>query len=238
MCGHLVAGLAGYPMLGYEHLLHHARFGDTAMAEWPRVKESVWSFAARRLGRIVRDTLAPGVVLWLRQSAGFGGAKRLRCAVAVSLVTLAAFAAAGGWAGVAIYLGASFGVAFGIQVMTYIQHWGLGDDNLPDGGDRQYAWEDDCRFQAWLTLSISFHQAHHHASRVPFYRLTLEQGSPRQPAGYVVLMLISFVPGVWRPVMAAVLAEWRRNPGEMRSAGRGLTCFSVLRVGVEKRTSA
>ena len=37
MVGHCIAGIAGYPLLGNEHLRHHARAGDTSGAEWPRV---------------------------------------------------------------------------------------------------------------------------------------------------------------------------------------------------------
>lgn len=49
VAGHVLAGIAGYPVLGYDHSRHHARPGNTAAAEWPRIDESVWQFSARRL---------------------------------------------------------------------------------------------------------------------------------------------------------------------------------------------
>src|SRR5262245_16833427 len=64
--GHCLAGIAGYPVLGHEHLAHHARAGDTSTAEWPLVTESVWRFSARRAWRVLTDVYAPGSAFWLR----------------------------------------------------------------------------------------------------------------------------------------------------------------------------
>ena len=49
MLGHMLAGICGYPALGMEHLAHHARPGDTRLAEYPLKDESVWQFAWRRM---------------------------------------------------------------------------------------------------------------------------------------------------------------------------------------------
>ena len=75
------------------------------------------------------------------------------------------------------------GVAFGVQLITYIQHWGLGDDSIPDRIAYGRGWEEDCRFQAWVTLSISLHDQHHRDSRRPYYRLELSPDSPRLTCG-------------------------------------------------------
>ncbi len=223
--GSLIAGLAGYPFLGCEHLAHHARFGDTARAEWPRLDESVWRFAARRIRRIMGETVAPGGVLWKRgqrQPDNTG----VRGAATVTLVTWAAFSWAGGLPGFLIYLGVIVGVTFGIQLITYLQHWGLGDDSLPEAENRQFAWEDDCQFQAWVTLHLSFHQSHHQSPRLAYYRVGMAEDSPRQPAGYVMLMLICMIPALWRRLMLPARDRWMRQPEQAPSSGRRLTCFS------------
>ena len=222
--GWLIAGLAGYPPLGLEHLTHHGRYGDTQNAEWPRVDESVWQFAGRRMRRVYVEAC-----MLLAQVNGPSSVvgRRLTSAVIVMLATGTAFALAGGVIGFVVYLGAALGVTFGVQVITYLQHWGLGDDSLPDAGRRQLAWEDDCLFQAWLTLHISFHQSHHESSRLPYYRVALASDSPRQPAGYVLLMLLCMIPRLWQRLMRPVLEEWKRQPDGARSPGRRLTCFAL-----------
>jgi fatty acid desaturase len=225
MVGHCLAGIAGYPVLALEHLAHHAKSGNTHSADWPRQDESAWRFAIRRSRRILRDAYAPGSVFW--NGAASRNVAGLRVATACTLLSIAFAHAAAGWRGVLLFLCVAAGVWFGVQVINYIQHWGLGDDRLGAKARDGLAWEDDCRFQAWLTLGISLHQAHHDASGLPYYRIALKHSSPRLPAGYVILMVASMVPRVWFRIMLPVLEYWERSPLEPRSPGRRLTCFSI-----------
>lgn len=229
LVGYCIAGIAGYPILGQEHLVHHARSGDTHSAECPRLDESMWQFALRRAVRIFCDTYAPGSAFW-SPTAPSRPQQRLRIATAVSALTWIAFVLAGGWTGGALYLGVMIGTTFGVQLVTYIQHWGLGDDSL--GSDRassEFGWEDDCRFQSWITLGLSFHNAHHQSSQRPYYRIALASDSPRLPAGYLILMVISLFPRLWRNVMQPALNHWQSDASRPRSPGRSLTCFALYR---------
>lgn len=227
LVGHCLAGIAGYPFLGREHLIHHGRAGETRSPQWPRVNETVWKFTSRRVPFVLRD------------AAHAVGASRLW--FSATLATGLAFGIAGGANGLAAYMVAAAGVGLFMQILTYVQHWGLGDDHV-DGADRvHYAWEDDCRFQAWVTLNISLHQAHHRASRLPYYRLVLADDSPRLPSGYVVMMLICLVPNWWRKLMRPALEHWKARPANPRSPGRSLTCFAAYGVtvssAINQRTS-
>lgn len=222
--GWFIAGLAGYPLLGYEHLRHHVRHGDTTQAEWPRFAESAWSFASRRIRRIFVDAGSQGMAFW-RPGLARGQGHRSG-ALVVTLLTWATFTWAGGWTGWLIYAGVIVGVTLGFQLINYLQHWGLGDDHLPGATERPMAWEDDCLFQSWLTLNISFHQSHHLSPTLPYYRLGLRADSPRPPAGYLILLPICMVPALWRRLMAPALAHWQRAPQSPQSPGHQLSCFS------------
>lgn len=164
MLGHLLGGICGYPALGIEHLAHHGRPGDTARAEYPLRSESVWQFASRRLRRVGEEMFGRRAPVWNRRSQALG-LVRTRAALVATALTWLAFAAIGGWSGAVLYLFMMVGVAFGVQLITYIQHWGLGDDSIPDRIGFGRGWEEDCRFQAWITLSISLHDEHHRDSR-------------------------------------------------------------------------
>ena len=230
--GHLIAGLAGYPLLSFEHLRHHARPGETSKAEAPRVDESVWHFAWRRIASIA--------VMVLRNNAAKRRQSRIPIrrrstneALLLCTIAWAAFAATGGVAGFLTYLAAIIGVTVGIQIITYLQHWGLGDDNLADAARGQYAWENDCLFEAWVTLHINFHQSHHRKAHLPFYRLPMTSDSPRLPAGYVVLMILCLFPRLWQQLMLPVLAHWKQQPQQPRSVGRRLSCFNFYGPGVD-----
>ena len=222
--GHWLAGLAGYPPLGFEHLGHHAAGHHATDIEWPAKEDSVWRFAGRRLKAVLTGAWQ---VASCSSMGGYPAAcrRRLLQATAVSAVTALAFGLIGGVSGLLMYLASALGVAFGFQVITYLQHWGLRPVGGASDASPAIAWEDSCRFQAWLTLHVSFHQAHHDAARLPFYRLSLRPGSPRHPAGYVVLMVICLVPPLWTRLMTPVLDRWIANPGASVPRKRRLTCF-------------
>ena len=223
--GRWIAGMAGYPILGHEHMVHHARSGEVELAEWPSADESVWKFSLRRVQRAWRNAIERDVAINARRNGSWLQSE-LAEACLVTLVTWAAFSAAGGWAGFAIYGLVMAGVAFGVQVITYLQHWGLGSENVYLAQEEPYAWEDSCRFQAWVTLHLSFHQSHHRSSRTPYYLLGAQADAPRPPAGYVVLMVLCLFPFLWRQLMLPVLQYWKQRPAEPPKQGRRLTCFN------------
>lgn len=229
LAGHVVAGLAGYPVLGYEHLRHHRLSGSTTEAEWPRLGESLWRFAARRLSRIGRETLGFGGLVWRtgRQSPTVRG---LRWSLATTLVAWCLSGITGGWMGASIYGLVILLVSFAMQLVTYMQHWGLGDDSgLPGGRGRELAWEDDCRFQSWLTLGLSLHQGHHEMPGHTYFRVGLSPTSPRLPTGYLLLMFVALVPPLWQRVMEPARQRWLRNPDAPASAGRRIVCTTLYR---------
>lgn len=224
--GYVLAGFCGHPLLAMEHLAHHARPGETDRAECPLITESLWQFAGRRLRRIGVEFCNSSSPLW-NARVRMPSVVRTRFSIGATLLTWVLFAAVAGLPGAALYLGMMIGVVFGVQLITYLQHWGLGDDSIPDRVAFGRGWEEDCRFQAWITLNISLHDAHHRDSSRPYYLLSLAPDSPRLPAGYVLLMFASLVPAIWRSTMTPALRHWLANPLSPSSSGRRLTCFGL-----------
>ncbi len=226
--GHVLAGLAGYPFLGYEHLRHHRLAGSTASVESPACDESVWRFAARRMSRIATETVGRRGLAWRgdRRSPTVRG---LRVALATTAGTWSLFGLAAGWTGIAIFGLVIALVAFAVQLVTYMQHWGLGDDRMLNARECQWAWEDDCRFQSWVTLNLSLHYAHHETPGRPYFRVGLSAESPRLPGGYVLLMFAAVAPPLWKRVMNPARAYWLANPTQPPSSGRRVTCAAVYR---------
>ena len=224
----LICAVAGYPFFVFEHLDHHRHSRDTASAHCARLDESVWAYVTRRFLK------APGQAITMSRTISSAGKASVLDGVApyiaLSVVCWIAFAAAGGWYGAALYALLVIGVPFLLNTITYIQHWGLGDDNphIPSQV-RQIGWDDDCRFEAWMILGISFHEQHHQQPRLPYYRYGPTRGAPKLPAEYAIMVLICFIPALWRRVMRPVLAAWQANPQALRSAGRGIYSRSVVR---------
>lgn len=191
--GAWLAGTSGYPLLCVEHREHHLNQAAPRFADVPRVDESVWGFSWRRIKAVAGSALE----LWRAKPAQARAAparRNLREACCLTLMAGILFTGCGGLAGLAVYVFSCAIVTFGVQLMTYIQHWGLPGTAAPD---QQIAWEDDCLLQAWLTMHVSFHQSHHRKPNLPFYRLALAPDAPRLPAGYIVLLFTSLVPRLW-----------------------------------------
>lgn len=209
--GWLLAGAAGYPWLAHEHLPHHGTSGNVVLAEWPRRDESVWNFVVRRSLRVVRSALEYNVLLAARKRRGTARGGLLE-AVSATAATAVAMGLAAGVSGLVLYLCVLVGVHFGVQAVTYLQHWGLGVDSVPGADEGRFAWEDRCQFQVWLMLHLALHHAHHHNSVLPYYRLAPHPASPRLPAGYVLLLFASFIPPLWRWLMTPALDKWKDDP--------------------------
>jgi hypothetical protein len=220
--GSFLAGLCGYPILSIEHTVHHRSPGNVADAEWPRITESVWQFAPRRLVTAVRNAICNDNSL--RHSGQWGSLTPLVFGSAGLLTAITAFGLIAGLIGILIYTCAALMVVFAMQVMTYVQHWGLGADSVDFANERELAWEDDCLMQAWLTMGNSFHHSHHVSSAEFYVFVRPSPIAPRQPGCYVVGLVSSMVPSLWRRMMIPVLANWKSDPNMVCQPGRRLIC--------------
>ena len=224
--GRLLSGVIFYPALEHEHRMHHIRDGDEENAEWPAREESVWRFTRRRFVSALTSAWQSSRAMSAAKGQRWGAG--LMLSVGTTLIYVTLFFAIAGWVLAATYLLASLVVMWSIQVITYLQHWGLGGRS---DQQQSYSWEDLCCLQAWLTFNLSFHHAHHVGSALPYYRVFPTTVAPRPPAGYIVLFFCALVPRVWFSLMGPVLDAWRANPSNQLSVGRKLICFPARTQG-------
>jgi alkane 1-monooxygenase len=220
--GRVLSGMIGYPLQEHEHRAHHVQTGQLKAAECPAIDESVWRFTSQRVRHVVRMAWEGDLQVATRRGNRLSGG--LPLSVGATVVTAVSFGLFAGLPGLLLYVIVALAVAWTMQAMTYVQHWGLCFVDASDGKTRYHAWEDRCQVQTWVTLGISYHQAHHQHTAVPYYRQNPIPGAPLQPGGYVVLLFVSMVPPLWRMLMTPALERWRRTPFAQRSAGRLLLC--------------
>ena len=153
--------------------------------------------------------------------------------VAATLATALLFGYLGGFAGLIVYSALVVLMLVSMQWTVYLQHWGL---NESPSLERQsvFGWEDTCQAQAWITLGLSIHDSHHQNSSTAFYRLTPNLHAPRPPAGYVVLMLASLFPPLWRRLMLPALRHWEAHPQSPIVIGRRLVCLNLASLNPEQ----
>jgi hypothetical protein len=208
----LIMALVFYPFFVDEHLEHHQHSRDTASSHCPRADESFWAFAFRR-------GLSAPRMAWVAASRRQGSiAEALWLHLALTLLVACAFTIIGGWYGLSLAALLSIGVPFLLNGITYIQHWGLGDDRNALAG--QGGWDEDSVFQNWLILGISSHMQHHQSPGVAYYEYGPSRGSPRLPADYAVMFVLATVPPLWRRVMEPRCNVWSTKPGSLVSPGK------------------
>lgn len=221
--GSALAGLTGYPVLEGEHLRHHSVSGFVEQPEWPRVDESVWSFVARRLPHTWHNAWRQHLALRRTPNGS-----RFFVGVGTMAATAAAFAATLGWAGLTTYVITAVGIHIAVQAINFIQHWGLGTDNVPGAEEGRFSWECRCQFQGWLLLNIALHHSHHHRSATPYYRLAPHKGSARLPGSYIPLLFVSMIPPLWQKLMRPAVETWKADPAaQLEPSGYRIICLPV-----------
>ncbi|MFN3200959.1 MAG: alkane 1-monooxygenase [Bradymonadia bacterium] len=198
--------LSFYPHFCIEHILGHhvnvATPGDPASAPkgmslyrfLPKTfigsARSAWGIESRRVARLN--------IAWTLKD------RRLRYPLTLTLCAAVAWAI-GGWVGAVFFavqglVGATF-----LEVINYVEHYGLRRKEKAPGRyepvQPHHSWNSAHRVTRLYLFSLPRHADHHHQAGRAYWRLRHIEDSPQLPTGYAGMMLLSFVPPLWRKVM-------------------------------------
>jgi len=192
-----------------------ARYGESFYAFWPRTVvgslRSAFGIERTRLAKLGRGpwTLANEVVQgWC-----------LTAALVVGL--LVAFGPA-----VAPWLALQAVVGFTLlEAVNYLEHYGLLRDRLPDGRYERcrhvHSWDSDHIASNIFLFHLQRHSDHHTHPGRRYQALQHVAEAPRLPHGYAAMVLLAFVPPLWRRVMdPRLLAHYGGDPTR---TNRGIT---------------
>lgn len=169
-----------------------SRVGETFYAFWLRsIKggwESAWELERKRLGG--QPWTPQNNILQL----GF-----------VSFLGALASYKFFGKRGLAVFLGQSAVAVSMLEIVNYIEHYGLKRKKLPDGGYESvkvtHSWNADTSFTNTYLFKLQRHSDHHaHAGRRYQILRTFEQ-SPQMPTGYAGMMALALLPPLWFRIM-------------------------------------
>ncbi|AOJ68275.1 MULTISPECIES: alkane 1-monooxygenase [Burkholderia] len=196
---------------------HHVRVATPNDPASARYGESFWVFLPRTVTgsvasawRLERERLARGgrsvwtwrnevlqawamtVALW-GAAIAFGGAK-----VIPFLLIQAAY-------------GASL-----LEVVNYVEHYGLGRKQLPTGRYErctpQHSWNSNHVVTNLFLYQLQRHADHHANPTRSYQALRHFDDSPQLPAGYAAMILLAYVPPLWFSVMnPRVVAHYGAN---------------------------
>lgn len=200
-----------------EHLLvHHryigtprdpvtARYGESFYRFFPRVlyQSFVSAFKAEK-GMLARKSLP-----WFHQSNPFWLYLGLQAGF-----LLLAWIIGGGW-GVFLFTVQAFWAVFQLELVDYVEHYGLTRKHLGDGKYEhvlpRHSWNATQQASNWLLINLQRHSDHHYKPnrRYPLLQTYGADEAPQLPFGYPLMTMIALVPYVWRKIMHPLIRQWR-----------------------------
>ncbi len=217
--GDILMCMALYGHFRSEHLLvHHRHVGTPRDPVTARYNESFWRFYPRVLKecllssfRAERDMLARKTLPWWHASNPFWRYWGLQAAFLLLAFGL------GGWLGVLIFVLQAVSAIFQLEVVNYVEHYGLTRKYLGDGKYEhvkpRHSWNASHKASNWFLINLQRHSDHHYKPdrRFPLLQTYEEDEAPQLPYGYPVMTFFALFPRKWRAMMNPRVTAWRKR---------------------------
>lgn len=122
--------------------------------------------------------------------------------------------ALGGWSGVGLFLVQAGVAIWQLELVNYIEHYGLTRKHLGDGKyehvQPRHSWNAAHKASNWLLINLQRHSDHHYKPDRRF--AVLQNYDPEEasqlPYGYPVMTVMAMMPPVWRRFMNPRVHRW------------------------------
>ncbi|MFA7279629.1 MAG: alkane 1-monooxygenase [Sterolibacterium sp.] len=215
--GGLLLSLVCYAGFKVEHVRgHHVHVSTPRDASSARYDQSLYSFLphawkwnflnAWRLEAELLQRRGLPTLHWRNELIWWYG---------ISLLIAAAMAWAYGWLGLVFFLGQSFLAFTELEVINYIEHYGLHRRRDIDGRfertTHQHSWNSSHLVTNLFLFQLQRHSDHHAHPARRYQVLRHFDDSPQLPCGYATMFLLALVPPLWRRIMNPRVAMYYRN---------------------------
>jgi alkane 1-monooxygenase len=206
-----------YPQLCIEHLHgHHRHYGKRDDYATARFGESYYQAVFRGIrGSIATAWNIETTRLKRRHLGTFDPRNRM---LRYLLVLVAIYTAIGHWFGVAgiVLFGGQSAISIGLLFATnYVEHYGLSRREIAPGvyesGGPHLSWDAPGRLTNVFTLHLPRHADHHRVMSRRYEFLEYLPGAPQLPLSYGFMMLLAFVPPLWRTIMDRRVVAWTQH---------------------------
>lgn len=217
--GDILMAMTLYGHFRSEHLLvHHryvgtprdpvtARYNEGFHRFFPRVLvqcfRSAWGAEAERLRRKGLPASHRSNPFWR-----YGALQLGFLALAVIL---------GGWVGLGLFLFQAFVAVWQLELVNYIEHYGLTRKHLGDGKYEHtrphHSWNAAHTVSNWFMINLQRHSDHHTkpSRRYPLLQTVSADEAPQLPYGYGVMGALAMIPPLWRRRMNPRVRQWRKT---------------------------
>ncbi|MBN2629193.1 MAG: alkane 1-monooxygenase [Rhodobacteraceae bacterium] len=136
---------------------------------------------------------------------------------ALQSVMLGLAFALGGWQGLALFLWQSAVAIWQLELVNYIEHYGLTRRHLGAGKYEhvlpRHSWNASHRASNWLLINLQRHSDHHSKPdrRFPLLQNHDASEAPQLPQSYPMMAAIAMIPPLWRRLMNPQVRAWRKQ---------------------------
>lgn len=217
--GGLLLASVGYHGFKIEHLRgHHVHVSTPEDASSAPLGAWSWWFVPRALllnslnawrleARRLRGLGLPALH-WRNEMIGW---------TAAWLGLAAAFALWLGPVGLAFFLLQGLLAAGSLEVINYIEHYGLERRRGPDGRYERtthlHSWNSDYALSNLILFQLQRHSDHHAFPKRRYAILRHHADSPQLPGGYAAMFVLALVPPLWRRVIDPRVQAFRAQAG-------------------------
>jgi alkane 1-monooxygenase len=125
-----------------------------------------------------------------------------------------------------------------LEVINYIEHYGLKRKLLPNGEYEKvtvkHSWNAPHRFSNYLLFKLQRHSDHHENSMKPYQTLLTLDESPQLPHGYIVMTLLAMFPDTFRRIMNPLVNGEEGNQNVEDLASKEATAVTETRKFIMK----
>ena len=215
--GDILLSMVLYSHFRTEHLLvHHRYVGTPRDAVTARYNEGFYRYFPRVLReglssafKAEKEMLARKDLPWRDTSNPFFRYWALQAAMLVLALIV------GGWMGLALFLWQAFSAVWQLELVNYIEHYGLTRKHLGDGKYEHvmphHSWNAAHKASNWLLINLQRHSDHHYKPdrRFPLLQNYDAAQAPQLPYGYPLMTMAAMVPPLWRKKMNPRVRKWR-----------------------------
>jgi alkane 1-monooxygenase len=215
--GDLLLAMVLYSHFRSEHLLvHHSYVATPRDPVTARYNEGFHRFFARVLVQCFASSLrAEKAMLARKKASAWSFENPFYLYAALQLFILVVAFVLGGWIGVALFLFQALVAVWQLELVNYVEHYGLTRRYLGDGRYEhvkpQHSWNAAHKVSNWLLINLQRHSDHHYKPdrRFPLLQNHPAAEAPQLPYGYPVMTALAMVPPVWRRFMNPRVRKWR-----------------------------
>lgn len=121
----------------------------------------------------------------------------------------------GGLIGLSFFLLQSLIAILTLEIVNYIEHYGLERKKLPNGEYEKvnpyHSWNANHWLSNILLFHLQRHSDHHTYGARPYQILRHMEQSPQLPSGYIGMLLLALIPPLWRFVMDKRVIAYREK---------------------------